>query len=255
MSEGATSAEEAAAKAREIAAKLMGTTMPISTSTTSSTATATAGSKRKRWGVAAPAPAELPGLESMTKKLQQEAEPIQKRLWITSSVSKERPAWHFVSYMSPHFPAIIDKVSAIAKTDPQDLTVSFKGRGSSRQPAQLGIPEEPLHVFVQGPREAAEEAEAEIEILLQQAESAEVTIDISQEPEYKNQIQAEELNDRQLALVGASGSGSGHGSYRPATVAQLIGGNATFAASSNVPMGEWPSEEVHGTYSITLPTT
>jgi hypothetical protein len=250
MSEGATSAEDAAAKAREIAAKLMGTT---------SSTTATAGSKRKRWGVAAPAPAtavslsayappaELPGLDLMTKKLQQESEPIQKRLWITSSVSKERPAWHFVSYMTPQFDDIITKASAIAKTNPQDLQVTFKGRGSSRQPPLPGIPEEPLHVFVQGPREAAEEAEAEIELLLQQAETAEVTIDISQEPEYTRNdpnYSGGNDNDRQLALLG------GHANYRPATVAQLIGGNASLAASSNVPMGEWPSEEVHGTWYL-----
>ncbi|CAB9500441.1 Far upstream element-binding protein 2 [Seminavis robusta] len=244
-----SSAEEAARKAREIAAKLMGGGGSSPTASAPAPATTSTG-KRKRWGVAPSAVADasgganaaLPGLDAMAKKLKQEAEPVQKRLWITSCVSIERPAWHYVSFMSPRLDEIIQKVSNLLKTDPKELEISFKGRGSSREPPLPGIPEEPLHVFVKGPKETAEEAELEIDTLLQEAEKAEVTIDITQEPEYlaANNESAGPENDRQLAIVG----GQGHnGSYRPATVAQLIGGNANHPAASN--SGDWPAEEVH----------
>ena len=158
------SAEDAAARAREIAARLMGTapTAAAADSTTTNTTTTATTGKRKRWGVApAATPAAttaqllLPGMDMMAQKRQAQDEPVAKRLWITN-LTKERPAWHYVTYMTPHFAGMVTKcreehpeiVSRAATTDVNRdsskspvLDICFKGRGSSRQPALPGIPE------------------------------------------------------------------------------------------------------------------
>ena len=156
------SPEEAAAKAREIAARLMGTAPPAAADSTATTATTTG--KRKRWGVApatdsAPAPvaALLPGMDMMAQKLQSKNEPVAKRLWITN-LTKERPAWHYVTYMTPHFAGMITKcqeehpeITQAADDNVSQaelLEICFKGRGSSRQPALPGIPEVRLIIIV-----------------------------------------------------------------------------------------------------------
>ena len=236
MSSAPASAEEAARKAREIAAKLMGRAPSDDSSSPSN--------KRKRWGaaVSSDATSDILGMDAMAKKLKQEKEPVQKRLWITA-VSRERPAWHYVTYMGPKHEEIIQKVKASHPEEEGKLTIIFKGRGSSRQPALPGIPEEPLHVFVEGPAPLAEAAEMEIELLLQQAEKAEVTIDIAYEEELARNAAANASHHAQLALTNSAHNGnSADASYRPATVAQLIGGNA--AAAALTPLGDWPSEEI-----------
>jgi len=157
MSSDLPSAEEAARKAREIAAKLLGkapqTTTTSTAATTTESSSGNSGSKRKRWGVApaetasttttaaAAAAVSLPGMDILTKKLKQESEPVQLRLWITN-VTKERPAWHYVTYMSPKLPLLIARArdENPAHKDEQ-LEVTFKGRGSSRQAPLPGIPE------------------------------------------------------------------------------------------------------------------
>ena len=157
MSEPPVSAEEAARKAREIAARLLGTSVAAPAApadSQSNTASTTTGTKRKRWGVAPSAGADttatsttmtattlLPGMDMMAKKLQQENEPVQKRLWITN-VTKERPAWHYVTHMSPKLQGIVVQCKVEHPEHKDDkLEIQFKGRGSSRQPALPGIPE------------------------------------------------------------------------------------------------------------------
>lgn len=237
MSDTPGTAEEAARKAREIAAKLLG--KPISDQSKGAVGTPT--SKKRRWGVAPSAAPGivLPGMDMMTKKLKQEKEPVQKRLWITA-VSRERPAWHYVTYMGPKHEEIIRKVTAENPNEGGKLTICFRGRGSSRQPALPGIPSEPLHVFVDGPPLLAEAAEGELELLLQQAEKAEVTVDIAYEEELVKSAAGSTGNPhQQLALLN-----SAHSAYTPATVAQLIG-NMSKSSAAAVSIGDWPSEEIH----------
>ena len=257
------SAEEAARKAREIAAKLLGgssndTTSAVNGSAATDSAGATTG-KRKRWGVApsttattATTAASLPGWDQVAKKMKQDSEPVQKRVWITST-SKDRPAWHYVTYMSPKFPDLATQAQKEhGNGDDSSKTkveIKFKGRGSSRQPALPGIPEEPLHVFLEGPEEMVEAAETMVEDLLQEAERAEVTVDVTQEEEFQNdpsiaEAAAHSMNDQQLALMANAGGGGAGGHYRPASVAQLIGQTHQAHNAANIPMTEWESEDL-----------
>jgi len=93
---------------------------------------------------------------------------------------------------------------------------------------------------VVGTRPLADAAEGLVEELLQEAEQAEVTVDVSQEPDPSHLDPSQ--NDRQLATTGNLGASS-NGSYRPATVAQMIGN--PHAPGADVPQGEWAAEEVH----------
>lgn len=94
---------------------------------------------------------------------------------------------------------------------------------------------------MEGPPLLAETAEGLIEILLQEAEQAPVTIDVSQEPDPA--LLDPSQNDRQLAMMGGAHAAGANGSYRPATVAQMIGN--PHAAGADMPVGDWPSEEIH----------
>ena len=266
------SAAEAAARAREIAAKLLGTTAPLAdlNPPASSSTAGTTERKRKRWGVA-PATstgstasatggggvvpgqflnhasangALLPGLETMAAKMKADQEPVQRRLWITGSLTKERPAWHFVTYMAPKFDAIRQQVvreEAAEQNKPKEelpaLKIEFKGRGATKTPVAAGIPLEPFHVFLEGSPSMADAAENLIEELLQEAEKADVTVDITEE----------DLLDVAAAAAAAAHAG-GHNDqlalgYRPATVAQLIGG--VDHHNNLLPQEQWPSEDIH----------
>jgi far upstream element-binding protein len=177
-----SAAEEAIQRAKEIAARLSGTAAPAPAAPTASdpldvanaaqAALAAVGngdsssSKRKRWGVSGEdtTAAALPGLENMAKRLKQATVVEPRRVWVSTNT---RPASHFMLYLSQG-----DKLNGIASIHPT-LKVELKGRGSSRTAPPPGMPEEPLHVLIQGEDQVAvTQAETMVEDLLRQAETA-----------------------------------------------------------------------------------
>jgi polyribonucleotide nucleotidyltransferase len=84
-----------------------------------------------------------------------------------------------------------------------NVKISIRGKGSSSSNANPHLPEEPLHVFLEGNEENVEKAEALIMPLLNDPEKA----------------QAEK--DKQLAVVGSTKEGVS--TYKPKPVAELLG--------------------------------
>ena len=251
-----TTAEEALERAKAIAARLSGGGDVNVASVATATATATdpstkttTSTKRKRWGVAPTTtdseknttPAEaLPGLSDAAKKLKQGVvvEPMKRRIWVTTSA--ERPPSHFLSYLPDKFQEIVNKVDGKTSTsDDKDgqkkdssmsVTITLKGKGSSRVPSLIGMPEEPMHILLSGPPSLVPQAEPLVDALLVDAEKAPV----------------EQLEPLELLPQGSESNGNGNfnsdnnhlaltttNSYRPATVAQLIANNAANFAGSD----------------------
>lgn len=167
--------DDAVQKAKEIAARLSGD-----------------GTKRKRWGL-------KPEDEDPTKKLKAAA--VMKRVWV--SVTKDKPAAHFVTYLRDDLTALEDRMK---RTNP-DFSAVFKGKGSSKQPPLPGVPEEPLHVLILGDATEAEQAEMEIRDLLESAEQATVDEEAIQDALVASPAMTlQQLKD-----------------YKPKTVASMIG--------------------------------
>lgn len=244
------SADEALAKAKEIAARLSGNapevSVPAATDTSNPPAAPTE-RKRKRWGTtddsgSAPpqaAPKEaLPGLEMVEKKLKAASEPIQKRVWVNTS---EKPASHFVNFLKgPDNSKPQEIIAQVGGGD--DLQIHIKGRGSTNAAPLPGMPEEPLHVLIEGPPDMAQKAETMIEDLLREAESAPV----SAAPEPASQAGSNDTQNQQLAESiaaraadalaaamnpAAAAAPAPSAGYTPAPVAQLIGQGANPAAA------------------------
>jgi transcription antitermination factor NusA-like protein len=220
MSEQKVSAEEALERAKMIAARLTG----ADTLTTSS-AVAEGSRKRSRWGLTADepqAPLEMARLvaaklSSTVQSKPNEAtadETIQKRIWIKTT--RERPAKHFRLFLE-------DKLFY------PGVTVELQGRGASDKPPLPGVPEQPLHIVITGSdKTLIDQVDLSLDVLLQQAE---------QEPPLVPPEDPDAIVDqsRALAVVGTASSSS----YRPASVAQLIG-------QANLPTdsGDWIDEDV-----------
>lgn len=173
---------------------------------------------------------------------------ITKRFWVT--VTAEKPAAHFVAFCRDQLAEIAGRhnpsgtshghgTSSIdqgaTREDPKDandgrnstdddtttvLQISFKGKGATNVPPLPGMPEEPLHVAVVGPKHLVEEVESPVEDLLQQAAAAPTDL----------VAVAAAAAAREQALVRLSSTsfrdGGGGGSsnyYKPASVATLIG--------------------------------
>jgi far upstream element-binding protein len=259
-----TSAEEALERAKAIAARLSGSSdvnvaaVATATATAPSTTTTTS-TKRKRWGVAprsndstgtsntntntsTTAPAEvLPGLSDAAKKLKQGVvvEPMKRRIWVTTSA--ERPPSHFLSYLPDKFQEIVNEVSKASddkdsvkdkdKDSSMPITILLKGRGSSRVPSLIGMPEEPMHILLSGPPLLVPQAEPLVDALLVAAEKAPVEQLEPLEPlpqGSESNTYSNSNADNHLALTTTN-------SYRPATVAQLIANNAAnFPGSDNL---------------------
>jgi KH domain len=161
--------------------------------------------------------------------------PITKRVWVDaashSMLTTERPAAHFVAYTNRYIPELVvklnktiekDNSSEVANAAPTEhdeddlLSIEFKGRGANDRPPMLGMPEEPLHVFIRGSKALVEQAEYEIQDLLEQAKTSPVE---------------EDAVNARLAAEGALTTSSAASiqpipsttHYRPASVAQLIG--------------------------------
>lgn len=263
---GTISAEEAVQRAREIAARLSG--QPGPTIVTPAAASGNAedpndanvAKKRKRWGVmpaaeavvdttaaeaaaasrakalAAVAKAISPSALSNIIAAKPKVPPVTKRVWVdaTTMLSEERPSAHYVAYGNRYFPEVMEKLNRdVSKVDyfaekkeadKDDLvSIEFKGKGASDKPPLLGMPEEPLHVHIHGPKALVEQAEIMVEDILEEAKTA--------------PIEEGAINAR-LAAEGALTTLTGGrnlipipstSSYRPASVAQLIG-------QANIPM-------------------
>jgi far upstream element-binding protein len=217
-----TSAEEAMARAKEIAARLSGSA--VDTATTTST------TKRKRWGVSADAADStgtsnaadiLPGLSDVAKKLKAGDEPVQRRIWVSTA---NRPNAHFVKYFKDgdKLKGILDQIPASDK-----MAIDLKGRGTNPNPI-LGMPEEPLHVLIEGPPDLVSAAEPLVDKLVSEAESAPLLEDPS--------AIADKAADALAAAMDAAGNmpDSSAPGYRPAPVAALIHGNTGAAAGNGI---------------------
>lgn len=209
-SNSTTSAEEALARAKAIAAKLSGgkavtsavctKTMPASSSTISSVSN-NKRSNSSRWGM-------TPTGTVSSKRVT--AEKVTKRIWI--STTEERPAAHFRAYLNRHIEQI---VSQISKEDNANFTIELRGRGSAGKPPLPGMPLEPLHIWIEGVSSQLSQAEPLVESLLQQAEEAPID-----EEAVRQENEAVKNTKYQLVSVGTNG---GTSAYRPASVALLIG--------------------------------
>lgn len=226
-----TTAEEAIERAKAIAARLSGeTTAPVPAAPTAATAdaldvanaaqAALAGalgngsadastSKRKRWAVSDDsngeiAPAALPGLEDAAKRLKANNEPQQRRVWVSTNT---RPASHFMLYLGQG-----EKLNGIVnQLGDSSLKIELKGRGSSRTAPPPGMPEEPLHVLIEGDPGVIAQAENMVEDLLRQAETAALQQDA---------VVPASTPDSSNAAAPTASPG-----YTPAPVAALIHGN------------------------------
>lgn len=199
----ATSAEEALARAKAIAAKLAGG------STTTGAAAATTTAKRSRWGV-------TPEDDPVPKKAKTVAEEkVSKRLWI--STTEERPTAHFRAYLQRQFPALLSQINATK--DDHLCAIELQGRGSGGKPPLPGMPLEPLHILLEGTSRQLSQAEPLVENLLQDAEEAPI-----EEQAIQEEKEAEENKKYAIVAVAPANGGTGSlSSYRPASVALLIG--------------------------------
>jgi len=173
------SSDEALLKAKEIAAKLTGNEEG-------------AGTKRKRWGVTPEEPTPEKKAKSFT---------AQQRLWIST---KNKPASHFRVYWERNSTMLSNQVSG------GDIQLTLKGRGSSKEAAPMGVPEEPLHLLIEGPSdERCDQAIMLLEqIFLEKAEHADLLED-----------------DEPDAAPPVATPTASKGGYTPAPVAALIHNN------------------------------
>jgi len=124
---------------------------------------------------------------------------VTKRIWIQST--KERSPAHFAMYLREHLPHL----------SAAQAQFTLAGRGSSLEPPPPGMPQQPLHVIVEGDTEsAATHAEGLLEGLLQQARTAEV---LAEDTEDLSQALTKTTTDSTTTTL----------TYKPASVAQLIG--------------------------------
>lgn len=215
------SAEDAVARAKAIAAKLTSGATSNSTNVNENTVNAL--------DVAKAAEAALAGLvDTSTKRKRWDDDPednskkskgeSSRRLWIST---KEKPASHYRLYWEQHGASITNQVSA------GEIHLELKGRGSSTTAALPGIPEEPLHLLIQGPTvESCEAAEPLVDqLFVQKADQAELLAEDSPQESSHNAVSA------------TSSSG-----YRPAPVASLI--HNVNNGNMNVPDGQLFEEEI-----------
>ena len=235
------SAEEALARAKAIAARLSGQTVlstpaaPLAASASSASTADAAAGKRKRWGVAPPGVtaadsaagtvAAVDGDASSPSKRPKEEALDTKRIWV--STSEIRPSRHFVLFLRDKLSSVCEKYKIAPDSA---LSISLKGKGSSTAPPIPGMPEQPLHVLVEGTKQEIDIVDTEIDVLLREAEQAAPLASAEDE---------EVDNSQALTAVGRCSGNGNHDSYRPASVAQMIGQAALPAATA-----DWISSEV-----------
>ena len=157
-----------------------------------------------------------------------------KRLWVT--VNHERPAAHYVAYLTPKLRPIVahanghtddpaitadpDATQEDAHENDDDddgtkLRIVFKGKGSTNIPPLPGVPEEPLHIYMTGPKALVEATTTAIDDLIHEASHAEPLIEAV--------IAAQQAQE--LALITTMESIQTN-TYKPMSVTSLIHGNS-----------------------------
>jgi len=180
------------------------------------------------------------GKKSKTGEDGQEEDRIEKRIFCP--VTKEKPAAHFVSYLRRHLPDVVSSVhremgAAAEEEDGKKkdgsskvLTIELDGRGASSKPPVPGMPEPRLHAFLSGTKDAIQRAVPSVEQLMIDAGEAEVEVSIMTEDDPVDSAAAaaaaggSDGGYNALALVSTGAGGALTGSYRPASVAMMIGG-------------------------------
>jgi predicted RNA-binding protein YlqC (UPF0109 family) len=163
-----------------------------------------------------------------------------KRLWVT--VNHERPAAHFVAYCTPKIRQIVAKANGILlppddendtntkdatqedtkdatkedevdddENDETKLRIVFKGKGSTNIPPLPGVPEEPLHIYMTGPKALVDASTKVIDDLINEASKAEPLIEAV--------IAAQQAQEQALIVTMES-------IYKPMSVTALIHGNS-----------------------------
>jgi far upstream element-binding protein len=257
MSSSSTAAAEAVARARAIAARLSGTVPtgnPSVTTVAEGQDSEHTGGKRKRWGVmpetaaagngngngvgngTTGAGAELPGLSEAAKRQKLATEPTEKRLWVMST-SSEKPISHFVAFLTPKLLEIEQAINQeMAEHKPETtakdakFAIQLRGRGSSRPPPLPGTPELPLHIMLLGLPDAITRAEPIVEPLLFDAENAPLEQPLPEtEEQLQLQQQQQQQQQQQISYEGALTVSRNGSSYRPTSMAQLLGQGDTLA--------------------------
>lgn len=257
----ASSAADALRKAREIAARLSNqysiVTGPSAPTESQAVEAENATNKRKRWGV-------MPSEESdakrpITQLLQTNlvVPPITKRLWV--NVTPEKPAAHFVAFCFPKLRRLESQANGEEYNleldatqeekevthDPTKLYLQFKGKGSTNIPPLPGVPEEPLHVFLMGPKALVEKYTPLVDDLLNEATQAATMVEAVRE--------AQEAQEKAWLVTREA-------AYKPMSVTALL--NQSGDASSNpllaLPADRLAAALLHGTASalteeITVP--
>ena len=203
------SAEEALLKAKEIAARLTGASVPGGNTTVGeapshsilpslgpSAATGASGKpdgatastgrterKRKRWG-STPTTAStttagfvseaLPGLAEAKLKQQAVAAkpngPSSKRVWVPTT--RERPETHFSSFLKERLPELSARINIHDFNGDDQNIMELGGRGASTI-VIFGMPLEPMHVTIKGSDAFIAAAAPRLEELLAEGERAE----------------------------------------------------------------------------------
>lgn len=241
----ATPAEEAVFKAKAIAARLSGSSSPSEITTVGHTVAnaptqQTAGlsgrfvsGKRKRWGAVPIHGAKvhiemLPGLADAAKRFKQTADPVTKRIWV--STSPQRPEGHYLAYLQPKLESLLvefDDQTSRGGRPSHEISIELKGRGSSRDPPLPGMPEEPMHILISGTAELVDKVERRLDVILADADKAPIE-DLGKNLSHQGNRSDSAERDDSMALAALPLQKSAAASYRPATVAQLI---------ANVPSG------------------
>lgn len=161
------------------------------------------GSKRKRWDESSEG-GKKPRTENTTSK----------RFWIATSAN--RPAAHFNSYLTSRFEDLADSMTK----NRDELNIYLNGKGSNRPPPPAGMPQEPLHVILEGIPELVDCIDGQVHQLLRAAEQA--------------PLEGVEGEDTRALVDTSAPTGQGLSSYRPASVAQMIGLQPTVAGDGPV---------------------
>mmetsp|Transcript_4243 Transcript_4243/g.11552 ORF Transcript_4243/g.11552 Transcript_4243/m.11552 type:complete len:775 (+) Transcript_4243:125-2449(+) len=235
-----TAAEDAIEKARAIAARLQqqnSASVPAG-GADSSAAEGPKPTRKRRWGLAADdAPSvrvddggsKKPNLRNSSTASVKDAELLSKRMWI--STSTYRPAAHFVNFLKDDLEEVPKKMSINEDAGGKVIT-ALEGRGSGGKPPTPGMPLEPLHVLLQASSQSLlTRAELVVDDLLQRAEEATVHPDLiaaATAEEAKNSDNTPEKKtvastSLALATIQDPSMRSTSTSYKPASVAQLIG--------------------------------
>lgn len=93
-----------------------------------------------------------------------------------------------------------------------NVKISIRGKGSKGDVSVPGMPEEPLHVLLEGKQESVDKAEALVRELLENTEAA------------------DKEKARQLGSMNPSADGESKGGYTPKPVAQILAGSSALSA-------------------------